>query len=78
MYGPLPVEVALFADGGVAWDQGEKPEIFGGTRQAVSSAGVAFRVNVLGFMIAEFDIVRPFNRPGKGTMFTFQITAGGF
>jgi Tol biopolymer transport system component len=78
MYGPIPVEVALFADGGVAWDQGEKPEIFGGNRQAVSSAGVAFRVNVLGFMIAEFDVVRPFNRPGKGTMFTFQITAGGF
>jgi outer membrane protein assembly factor BamA len=78
MYGPLPVEVALFADGGVAWNQGETPEIFGGTRQAVSSAGIAFRVNVLGFMIAEFDFVRPFNRPGKGTMFTFQITAGGF
>jgi len=78
MYGPLPVEVALFADGGVAWNQGETPEIFGGTRQAVSSAGVAFRVNVLGFMIAEFDFVRPFNRPSKGTMFTFQITAGGF
>jgi Tol biopolymer transport system component len=78
MYGPIPVEVAFFGDAGVAWDQGETPELFGGSRQAVSSAGVAFRINVLGFMIAEFDVVRPFNRPGKGTMFTFQLTAGGF
>ena len=27
MYGPLPVEVALFADAGVAWIQGEKPSL---------------------------------------------------
>ena len=30
MYGPLPVEVALFADGGVAWNRGEKPSFLGG------------------------------------------------
>jgi hypothetical protein len=76
MYGPLPVEVALFADGGVAWAGGERPEIFGGSRQGVASAGIAFRVNVLGFMIAEIDFVRPFNRPQQGTMFVFQITPG--
>ncbi len=27
MYGPLPVEVALFADGGVAWNKGGSPVI---------------------------------------------------
>jgi hypothetical protein len=76
MYGPLPVEVALFADGGVAWSRGEKPELFGGSRQGVGSAGIAFRVNVLGFMIAEFDFVRPFSRPEQGTMFLFHLTPG--
>ena len=25
MYGPVPIEIALFADGGVAWSRGEKP-----------------------------------------------------
>jgi outer membrane protein assembly factor BamA len=25
MYGPVPIEVALFADGGVAWNSGQKP-----------------------------------------------------
>jgi outer membrane protein assembly factor BamA len=76
MYGPLPVEVALFADGGVAWTRGDKPELFGGNRQGVASAGIAFRVNVLGFMIAELDIVRPFQRPEQGTMFAFHLTPG--
>jgi hypothetical protein len=27
MYGPVPVEVALFADGGVAWDTANKPAV---------------------------------------------------
>ena len=28
MYGPVPVEVALFADAGVAWNRGDNPAIF--------------------------------------------------
>jgi Tol biopolymer transport system component len=76
MYGPLPVEVALFADAGVAWGRGERPELFGGSREGVASTGIAFRVNVLGFMIAEFDFVRPLNRPERGTMFSFHLTPG--
>ncbi|MGE0704106.1 MAG: BamA/TamA family outer membrane protein [Vicinamibacterales bacterium] len=76
MYGPLPVEVALFADGGVAWAEGEKPDLFGGSRKAVASAGVAFRVNVFGFMVAEFDVAKPFQRPEQGWMFAFHLTPG--
>ncbi len=76
MYGPLPVEVAFFADGGVAWANGERPELFGGERQAVASAGVAFRVNVFGFLVMEFDAVRPFQRPTKGWTFAFHLTPG--
>jgi Tol biopolymer transport system component len=76
MYGPLPVEVGLFADGGVAWSRGDKPEIFGGNRRGVSSAGVALRVNLFGYAVGEFDVVRPFQRPGKGWVFQFQLAPG--
>ena len=76
MYGPLPVEVAFFADGGVAWSRGEKPEVFGGDRAGVSSAGVALRVNLFGYAVGEFDIVRPLQRPGKGWIFGFQLAPG--
>ena len=34
-------------------------------REGVASAGVAFRVNLLGFAVAEFDIARPFQRAGR-------------
>jgi outer membrane protein assembly factor BamA len=77
MYGPIPVEVALFADGGVAWNRSEKPSIFGGAREGVGSAGVAFRVNLLGFAIGQFDIAHPFNRAGRqGWVFQFNLAPG--
>jgi outer membrane protein assembly factor BamA len=74
MYGPVPVEVALFADGGTAWSNGERP--FQGTRGGVSSAGVALRVNIFGFAVGEFDIARPFQRPGRGWQFGFNLMPG--
>ena len=76
MYGPLPVEVAFFADGGVAWSRGDKPEIFGGDRTGVSSAGVALRVNLFGYRGRRVRVVRPFQRPGKGWIFQFQLAPG--
>lgn len=76
MYGPLPVEVALFADSGVAWNRGEKPSFLGGSREGASSAGAALRVNLLGFVIAEFDFSRPFQRPGRGWIFQFNLSPG--
>jgi len=76
MYGPVPVEVAVFTDGGVAWDQNEKPAFFGGTRKGVGSAGVAFRVNFFGFAVGEFDFSRPFQRPGAGWVFQFNLAPG--
>jgi hypothetical protein len=76
MYGPIPVEVAFFADAGVAWNSDEKPSFLGGSRKGVSSAGVALRVNLLGFAVGEFDFVRPFQRPGKGWTFMFNLTPG--
>jgi Tol biopolymer transport system component len=76
MYGPIPVEMALFADGGVAWSRGDKPSFLGGDKQGVGSAGVAFRVNVLGFAVAQFDFARPFQRPGRGWVFQFNLSPG--
>jgi Tol biopolymer transport system component len=76
MYGPVPVEVALFTDGGVAWNSGESPSFLGGTRHGVSSAGVAFRVNILGFAVGEFAFSRPFQRPGQGWVFQFNLAPG--
>ena len=50
MYGPLPVEVAFFLDGGVTWNRRQKPSFFnGGTREPVTSGGITLRTNLLGF-----------------------------
>jgi hypothetical protein len=76
MYGPLPLEVALFADGGVAWDRGEKPSLFGGAREGVSSVGAALRANFFGFAVGEFAFSRPLQRPGRGWIFQFNLAPG--
>jgi hypothetical protein len=76
MYGPIPAELAFFADGGVAWDKSIDPKLFGGDRAAVTSAGVALRVNAFGFAILQLDFVRPFDRPGKGWLWQFSLAPG--
>ena len=42
----------------------------------VSSAGVALRVNLFGFAVGEFDVARPFQRPGRGWKFGFNLMPG--
>jgi outer membrane protein assembly factor BamA len=82
MYGPLPVEVALFADGGVAWNRGDRLSLrnTAGTdptaRRPVTSAGITFRTNVMGFAIAQIDLAHPFDRPGRGWVWGFSLTPG--
>ncbi|MFH1834548.1 MAG: BamA/TamA family outer membrane protein, partial [bacterium] len=73
MYGPVPIEAAAFADGGVAWTSGSKPTFLDGDRNPVTSAGFAFRVNVLGFALAQLAFVRPFERPDKGWVVQFSF-----
>jgi Tol biopolymer transport system component len=75
-YGPFPLELALFADAGLAWDSNTKPRIAGGERDWVRSAGIAVRANVLGFAIAEVDFVRPLDRSRKGWLWQFGLTPG--
>jgi outer membrane protein assembly factor BamA len=76
MYGPIPMELALFADSGVAWNKGESPSLLGGSRKAVSSAGAALRVNLFGYAVGQFDVSRPFDRPGSGWVFQFNLAPG--
>ena len=77
MYGPLPVEVAFFLDGGVTWNKGQKPSFFnGGTREPVTSGGISLRTSLLGFAIAQIDYARPFDRPGRGWIWGFSLTPG--
>jgi len=43
----------------VAWNSGESPAVFGGSRPGIGSAGVALRI-ATAIGVAEFDVVRPF------------------
>ena len=74
-FGLLPLDVVGFFDAGIAWTGSEKPSFLGnGTRDIVKSAGVGFRVNLLGFAIIELDYVKPFDRPLKGAHWQFAFT----
>jgi hypothetical protein len=75
-YGPVPVELFGFWDAGVAWSQDEQPEFAGGARPWVMSVGGGARVNLFGFAIGEFNMVRPIDRPGRGWMFVFNLRPG--
>jgi hypothetical protein len=70
---PLPVEVALFADGGLAWSR-QRPG--SGSARPARSVGAALRVNVLGFLVGEVDYVRPFDRGGQGGRWELSIGPG--
>ena len=75
-YGAFPIEMAFFADAGVAWTSDAKPSFAGGDRDWVRSAGMALRVNLLGFAIAEIDYVRPLDRSRKGWLWQFGLMPG--
>jgi hypothetical protein len=75
-YGPFPIEMALFADAGMAWDSRTSPRFAGGERDWVRSAGAALRINVLGFAVAEIDYVRPLDRSRRGWLWQFGLTPG--
>jgi Tol biopolymer transport system component len=77
-YGPLPIEVAVFTDAGVAWTSALSPQFFNnsGDRPWVKSAGAALRFSVFGYMVGEIDYVKPFDRPDKGWYWTFNFIPG--
>jgi Tol biopolymer transport system component len=75
MYGPVPVELAVFADAGSAWNQGDRPAALGGSRAGVFSAGVAARTNVSGLGIIEFAVSRP-RESARGWVFQMAVNPG--
>ncbi len=75
-YGAFPVEMALFADAGVAWTEDNRPSFAGGDREWVRSAGVALRANVFGYAIAEIAYVRPLDRSRRGWVWQFGLMPG--
>jgi WD40 repeat protein len=76
-YGAFPLELAIFGDGGLAWDTQHDPSVFGsGSRDPVFSAGAGLRINLFGFAVAEVDLVRPFDRPDKGWVWQFELQPG--
>jgi Tol biopolymer transport system component len=75
-YGPLPIELFSFFDAGLAWTSDDKPSFAGGSRTWVRSTGVGARVNVLGFAIAEFNLAKPIDRPGRGWLYVFNFRPG--
>jgi hemolysin activation/secretion protein len=70
------MEVAIFADGGTAWNAGERPALLGGSREGIASTGVGVRVNFFGYLVGEFDVSRAFQRPGHGWTFGFNLMPG--
>jgi Tol biopolymer transport system component len=75
-YGAFPVEMALFADAGVAWTKDNRPSFAGGDREWVRSAGLAVRANVFGYAIAEIAYVRPLDRSRRGWVWQFGLMPG--
>ena len=75
-YGPIPVELAVFSDAGIAWGRSERVGFAEGDNEPVVSVGAAARVNLFGFAVAEINYVRPLDRPGRGWLWQFNLRPG--
>ena len=71
MYGPVPVEVAAFVDGGAAWTASRS--LLGAPNGAVWSAGVSLRTSLLGFGIGQVDIAHPSSPTRSGWVVQFNM-----
>ena len=76
----IPTELSFFGDVGVAWTSTESPEIGFEQRTTdrvpVFSVGSSLRFNVLGRMVFELYYAHPFQRPGAGGQWGFQVAPG--
>ena len=75
-YGPLPIEIGVFADAGAAWEQGGSLRVTGADRNLVRSVGALLRVNLMGFAVGQLDYSRPLDRPGRGWIWQFSLRPG--
>jgi Tol biopolymer transport system component len=76
----LPTEIAPFVDAGVAWSQNDSPtwELSRTSleRIPVVSTGISARMNILGYMVFEAYYAYPFQRPGRGWHWGFNLAPG--
>jgi hypothetical protein len=76
----LPTEIAPFFDAGVAWSDGDTPDLrfdrVTADRVPVFSTGLSARVNILGYLVLEGYYAYPFQRPDKGWHWGLQIAPG--
>lgn len=81
-YGILPLDFLAFYDAGIAWgleaegDTSNKPFFLGGDRKPLTSAGIGLRMNLFGYVIMGFNLVKPLNRPNQNLYFQFTIMPG--
>jgi Tol biopolymer transport system component len=74
-YGPLPIEMALFADSGVAWGRNTSFRTALDDDRWVKSVGIAARMNLFGFAIGEIAYVKPIDRD-RGWLWQFALRPG--
>ncbi|MGD8360397.1 MAG: peptidase S9 [Gemmatimonadota bacterium] len=77
----VPVELAVFTDVGVAWDDQNPVQDWGFSRSSTKrvplwSTGVSARFNILGMLIFEAYYAYPWQRPDKGAHWGFQLAPG--
>jgi hypothetical protein len=76
----LPTELTPFVDAGVAWSSDASPDLRfdreTADRVPVVSAGVATRLNLMGFAVIEIFYARPFHRPRNNVIWGFQLSPG--
>jgi len=75
-YGRVPIDVAVFADAGLAWRGISQPTFLGGPRHVVRSAGAAVRINVIGLLAVELSAAHPFDRVNRGVQWQLGIRQG--
>jgi Tol biopolymer transport system component len=75
-YGRIPIDLAMFADAGVAWTADTTPAFLGGTRRVVRSVGGAARINVFGLLAVEIAASHPFDRVERGIQWQVGIQQG--
>ena len=73
VYGPVPVELALFVDAGLVGHPPRTPWSSAASPGSAWSAGVTLRTSVLGLGLGQFDIVRPSHGPRPGWVFQFNL-----
>lgn len=76
----LPLEVAPFVDAGVAWTGASAPvwslASNSSERTPVLSTGVTSRLNLFGFAVLEVYWARPMQRPGRSSVWGFNLLPG--